>query len=346
MNSGLIVLMLGSVWATASPTMTISVQSEDKVPLPAVPVFQVELERGNIAVQPVGETDAQGNRSLTFDNRESVKNGDRGYGVYRFVLTPKDRPWALSGLYIWYPDPARAETYLDRSFPSFASADSTNWQYGRRCALAAGDTVEWMVTLPDKRPVKIAVYDDWGFPIPNTEIRVSVDLCALSHTGFGGAIRCGSFSTDERGRFTIANAGDFFYSFEIVENTERTVDSNRYIAPDPFAYHHTVMRQLSSASTVVLYHRLANVRLTADVTDASTGKPIPHAAVGPVIRFPTSAQGGIGNQTDENGHFHTEVFHPEHTGWIAASADGYKSATVAYDPDKEHYAISLTPEAK
>lgn len=348
MIHAVIVIGIAVVSATAAPTVNIAVKGTDGAPLRAVPVIQVELERYNIAVQSVGETDAQGKLSLTFEDRESVKNGDRGYGVYRYVLTPKDRPWTLSDVYIWYPDPARAQIYLDPSFPDFSGADSTNWRYGQRRVLADGDTVEWTPVLPDRRPVYAAVYDDWGFPIPNTEIRVSVDLCALSHTGFGGEIPFGNFTTDKEGHFSIPNAGDFVYSFDIVENTGKTIASNRYIAPDPRGYHYTVMRPLSSPFQVVMYHRLANVPLTVDVTDASTGKPIPNATVCQVILFPSAAQGGPAGQADKNGHYHTDAFHPEHTRGIAAFADGYETAEVPYAPDQEHYTVSLPlkPPAK
>ncbi|MCC6798030.1 MAG: hypothetical protein IT366_23150 [Candidatus Hydrogenedentes bacterium] len=330
---------------TAAPSITITIKSEDGSALTHTPIVQFELERYNIAVQPVGQTDEHGKLSLTFDDRESTKDGDRGYGVYRFLAAPKDRPWALSDLYVWYPDPKKCAVYLDPTFPSFYNADNSNWQYGKRVALKDSDNIEWRVTLPEKRDLTISIYDDWGLPIRNSKIRVFVDMCVLSHTGLGGEYSFGDFTTDSDGRFTLPSAGDFFYSFDCIGGTDSAGQNNGYIAPDAYSYVSTVRCRLISEGQTLVYHRLVNLPLKFTVNDGATGSPIASATVSQVIQFSSAAQGGPIGNTDEHGRFHTDTFHPEHTVEFVVTAEGYAEKRVEYVPNLVEYTVALDPKA-
>jgi hypothetical protein len=328
----------------AAPSITIAIKSEDGSALTGTPIVQFELERYNIAVQPVGQTDEHGKMSLTFDDRESTKDGDRGYGVYRFLATPKDRPWALSDLYVWYPDPKKRTVYLDPAFPSFYNAENSNWQYGQRVALKDSDNIEWRVTLPEKRDVTISIYDDWGLPIRNSKINVFVDMCVLSHTGLGGESPVGHFTTDSDGRFMLPNAGDFYYSFDYIGGTDGAGQNDGYIAPDAYSYVSTVRRGLISENQTLVYHRLVNLPLMFTVNDGATGSPIANATVSHVIRFSSAAQGGPIGYTDEHGRLHTDTFHPEHTAWFVVTAEGYAEKRVEFVPNLVEYTVALVPK--
>lgn len=188
--------------------------------------------------------------------------------------------------------------------------------------------------------MEVLVCDDLGYRIRNAEIAVSLDLEALSHTGFGGEIPFGEFTTDDNGRFTIPNAGDFSYTFDIRKPG--------YIAPDEPAFTQRLQKRLSRSPATVVYHRLVNIPLTVVVTDAASGKPIPNATIVQVVSFPTWAEGAPIGKTNHLGRLHTDSFHPEHTAWISAKADGYALPTenpdVPYDPNRHEYTVSLTPE--
>lgn len=333
------ILCLSMLSAGAAPSVNIVVKAEDGRPLSGIAVTLAELERPYIDVAAAGVTDTQGRFALAFEDRESTRDGDRGYGVYRFVLTPRDRPWALSDLYVWYRDPADSARYVGPSSWRGTTHGESNWQYGERRVLAPGETVEWVVTLPEKRPVEVLVRDDLGYGIRQAEIAVSLDLEALSHTGFGGEIPLGAFTTGDDGRFTIPNAGDFSYTFDIRKPG--------YIAPHEPAFTQRLQQRLSNRSTTIIYHRLVNASLTVVVTDAASGEPIPGATILQVIYFPSTAQGGPIGKTNHQGRFHTDSFHPEHTAWIGADADGYALPTenpgVPYNPDRHEYTVLLSP---
>ncbi|MCC6698867.1 MAG: carboxypeptidase regulatory-like domain-containing protein [Candidatus Hydrogenedentes bacterium] len=318
----------------AGPSLEIVVTSPEGVPLPGIPVLQAQLERPSISVEAIGETGADGHLLVNFEGRPAERDGDRGYGVYRFLLAPEDRPWALSDLYIWSVEGspiAGAEWYLKL----FDYREPDNWNYGQRQVLASGQNLTWKVSPPESREVRILVKDDWGLDVAEASVRVLVDLGALSHTGFGAEVSVGSFKTDERGVFTLPNAGDFVYSFEI--------QNGRHIAPHPHYLTSVLPMRLRGEHAILVYHRRITVPLKLVVSDSKTGHPIAGASVSHVIHFPTATQGGLIGVTDEHGVFATDSFSPEHTAYIRVQAPGYADRDVSYSAGQSEYLVTLAP---
>ncbi|MCC6490505.1 MAG: hypothetical protein IT364_23675 [Candidatus Hydrogenedentes bacterium] len=321
--------------ATAGPSLDIVVTSSEGVPLPGIPVLQAQLERPFISVESMGETGEDGRLTLLFEDRPAERDGDRGYGVYRFLLAPKDRPWALSDLYIWSVEGAPlagAEWYLNVRI----DAGQDNWNYGQRRLLTANQQLTWKVTLPGERTVRVLVKDDWGQDISNARFKVSVDLGALSHTGFGAEIPVGDFKTGDRGVLMLPNAGDFVYSFDIQDGS--------HIAPHPHWLTRVLPMRMRGDVAVLVYHRRVTVPLRLVVTNSKSGEPVAGASVHQAIQFPTVLQGGppIG-VTDQHGVFATDSFSPEYTAFIHVQAPGYAEKDIPFVAGQSEYSVTLDP---
>ena len=320
--------------AAAAPILDITVTSPDGTPLTGIPVLQAQLERPYISVVPIGETGADGRLTVAFEDRPGERDGDRGYGVYRFLLAPKDRPWALSDMYVWCVEGSPlgdGKRYLIE----YDFGEQDNWNYGQRLLLTADQQLTWKVALPESRTVRVIVKDDWGLDVPDASLRVFVDLGALSHTGFGAEIPVAEFNTDDRGVLMLPNAGDFVYSFDI--------QNGQHLAPHPHYMTSVLPMRLRSEQAILIYHRRITVPLRILVSDAKTGQSIAGASVGHVIQFPTTTQGGVIGATDEHGVFATESFTPEYTAFIHVQASGYADKDFPFVPGQSEYAVMLDP---
>ena len=320
--------------AAAAPSLDLFVASPKGIPLAGIPVLQAQLERPFISVESIGVTGADGHLAVGFESRPADRDGDRGYGVYRFLLTPKDRPWALSGMYVWC---AEGSPLGDgrRYLTGYDFGEQSNWSYGQRLLLVADQHLTWTVKLPESRAVSVIVKDDWGLEVASASLRVFVDLGALSHTGFGAETPVAEFETDEHGAFTLPNAGDFIYSFDI--------QNGQHLAPHPHHMTSILPMRLRGEHVALVYHRRVTVPLRLSVSDSKTGQPIPGASVAHVILFPTTAQGGVIGVTDSLGVFATESFSPEYTAFLRVQAPGYADKDISFVPGQSEYAVPLDP---
>jgi len=326
--------------------LTISVRYPDKTPAKGVKVHQLQLERPGRTSYLLGATDEKGEIKAKFEEEKSSYENLHGYGVYRYVVMPENYRWEVSDLFYRNKYPWSEKVlhmtgvWPYEDYKKRMSRPKTNWSVGKLVQLKRGSQIRWEVSLNKGRNVEVSVVDQFNKPVRNKKLSVSLDLEALSHTGRGGEIPMYKVWTDDNGRFDIANAGIFFYSFDLQDH--------RYCAPDVSFWTGIARSKFEQDKETLVYHKCIGKSVTFVVTDKKTGNPIPEARIFVVKLFPNCRQGGPFGYTDINGEYISRKFYTEHVIEFGVAKDGYEPWVNDIEEfvAGKTYKISLEPKSK
>ncbi len=295
--------------AALGAELSISVRHPDGTPAAGVKVQQVELGPHATSNLLLGVTDEHGEIEVDFEERPGFES-QYGYGIYRYVVMPENYGWKVSDLFHWSDDPV----YTYRGF--MMSQPDSNWSTGKLVEVRPDSQLRWEVTLG--RSVEVTVVDQFGEPVRDKRISVSLDLEALTRTGFGAEIPMFDVQTDSEGRFNFPNPSPYFYSFDI--------KWGGYCNPDTDYFTSVVRGRFEQDRGKIIYHRCIPKSITVIVTDSETGKPIPNADIREEMIFHPGIgrQGGPLGQTDVNGEYRSDSFTTEHVVELSVFKEGYK----------------------
>jgi len=312
--------------------LTICVQFPDKTPGVGIKVQQVQLARYGIHNKLLGVTDENGRIKVQFQEKRNTLSRF-GYGVHRFVIMTEKYRWEVSDLFYWNLDSNDKEELRLKGISAYdsykqrMSNPNSNWSIGKLIKVRNDDRLEWKVILDKGTNVEVKVIDQFKEPVRNRIFSVSLDLGALSHTGFGSEIPMFKTQTDEKGCFKLSNIGDFFYSFDISGHHHHLNLKDQYIycAPDAYFWTGIVKTLFQRKQEEVIYHRCIPKNVTFVVTDKKTGGTITNAQIFPIMLFPSSRQGGHWGYTDVNGEYISRKFYTEHVVQFGVAKEGYKT---------------------
>jgi hypothetical protein len=337
----LILLLLSAPYRIFGTELTIAVSYPENTPARGIRVQQVQMERPDPRSILLGITDENGEIKVMFEQKPNSESR-HGYGAYRYVLMPENFRWEVSDLFCWSRKPPDEEEkagmrvkpcsdYEDRM-----SDAKSNWSLGKLVEVGTDSRLRWEVTLKKGRNVDVTVVDQDGNPLSRKSFAVSLNLEALSHTGWGGEIPMFNVQTDGKGRFSLANVGMFLYSFDLQDP--------QYCAPDVRYWTGIVRGKFDQDQGRLAYHRCIGKSVTFIVTDAKTGDPISNASVNIALSYSFTTQGGPIGRTDINGEYTTKNFYTEHVREFGVSKEGYEPCMFSIEefiPGKI-YEISLS----
>ncbi len=348
------------LWSSLVPAsglsagLMISVKYPCGMPAKSIKVQEVQLERQRIYNRLLGATDDNGTIETEFEvkpRKDCKGEVPRGYGIYRYVVMPDNYRWEVSDLYYWNKEPSGNEVVRETNVSDYQSYErliagrtkkrrKSNWVIGNLVKVKKSDRIEWEVVLDKELDVTVSVSDQFGEPVRNETLSISLDLEALSHTGWGGGIPMFDVQTNGEGCFNLANTGQFFYSCDLRDH--------RYYAPGFSYWTGIVPRMFDNNEATLVYHRCEERNVTFVVTDKCTGKPVPQAQIFQVKSFRSTRQGGPFGYTDVNGEYISRKFYTDHVVEFGVAKEGYEpwiKDIKEFRPGAT-YTISLEPQGK
>lgn len=334
--------------------LKISVKYPDGAPAKGIKVQEVQLERQRIYNRLLGSTDDNGTVEVEFEakpRKDCKGEVPRGYGVYRYVVMPDNYRWVVSDLYYWNKGASGDKLVRETNVWDYESYErliarrikkrrKSNWLIGKLAKVKKSDRISWEVVLNKGSDVTVSVNDQFGEPVRNETLSVSLDLEVLSHTGWGGGIPMFDVQTNGEGCFNLANTGQFFYTCDLRDH--------RYYAPGFSYWTGIVPKMFDNNEATLVYHRCEERNVTFEVTDKRTAKPVPQAQIFQVKSFRSTRQGGPFGYTDVNGEYISRKFYTEHVVEFGVAKDGYEpwvKDIKEFIPGAT-YTISLEPQEK
>ena len=272
-------IVFSLLWSSLVPAigvgaeLTISVNYPDGTPAKGIEVQEVQLERQRIYNRLLGTTDDNGIIEVEFEakpRKDCRGEVPRGYGVYRYVVMANDYRWVVSDLYYWNKGTSGNEVVRETNVSDYQLYErliarrikkrrKSNWVIGNLVGVKKSDRISWEVVLNKGSDVTVSVNDQFGEPVRNETLSVSLDLEALSHTGWGGEIPMFDVQTNSEGCFNLPNAGQFFYSIDLHDN--------KYCAPSVRHWTGVVRSKFDQGKGTVVYHRCKENNVIFVVTD-------------------------------------------------------------------------------
>jgi hypothetical protein len=312
----LVILCLISSYVM-SAEINIHVSYPDGKPAQGIKVQGLSLDRGNMYNDLLGVTDNHGNINAEIIVKpEIIPNDLNGYYyyIYRYVVMPENFRWEISDIYLArFPDDGT--NFYEKYLPGVK-----NMSIGKNVKISQDTKIKWNVILQKSSDVKVSFRDQNNDPLKNMRLSVDLDLHANSHTGLGGEISMFDTSTDDKGNIVIHNPGDFYYSFE-------NLNQSQYSAPDLNYFSATVIKRLDSGENIVKFHKCIGKQIEVIVKDKVTGKPVSGAILQGMMKFSfTNQSGPFGSDivTDENGVYKSDNFCTDHLVEFGAYKEGYK----------------------
>ncbi|MFH1742225.1 MAG: hypothetical protein ABIH23_24740 [bacterium] len=320
-----------SLWLLVSfpvfaQTLTIHVTYPDGSPAEGVKVQEFQLERYQNYNQLLGKTDRTGTIQIRFRREPAEwRNELKGYGIYRFLIMPEEHPWVLSDLYYWN-EAERNEFHSPWDYASYGKIIEekekenapSNWRYVRLLEIKPDSVLDWNAELPQSNSYEVRAVDQFGEPVSNFEIAVSIDLEARTHTGGGAVLNLCSITTDGDGMFTLRNMGDCYYRFD---------SSNYFQYYTPGLSYRTgcVFHRFDKENNRIVFKKSVGGEITVYAIDRDTQKPLEGVWVGQVMSFDCASQGGPIGKTDKEGKYFSTDFNPEQVGQFHVWHDGYET---------------------
>lgn len=328
--------------------ITISIKYPDGKPAKGIKVREVGLERGNTKNELLGVTDDSGRIKTQIklepsaDKRKRYLNNPQGSYVYayRYVIMPDDYRWEVSDIY-WsiYP-----EKYIKDYREGLEGTTASNWTMAKKVSISKNSKINWNVVLEKSPDIRVRLVDQHGIPISKKQVSVFLDLEARTHTGFGGEIDIFKDNTDDKGFITVHNAGNFYYSFDLVLQDHYTTPGLDYSWT-------VVTAKLTGKDDKVVFHKCTEKQLRVLVKDKNTGQPVSGAYIicsGEMLLGEESGSLGDGAVTDSAGMYETDKFCTEYLTKFGAHKEGYKRNLIdvhKFVPGKLHEFL-LEPESK
>ena len=334
--------------------LLVKISKPDGSPAPGIAIQRVLLVHQDMDNEVAGKTDEKGELRVPFEGMMTKADGT-GDGEYRFLAMPDDYRWEMSPKYIWtYPPQTYAAAtsesrgYFDDSQRN-AAPSVDNSGIGETIWATPDVSNIWNVTLQRGEDVTVAVKDQSGDPVPNVVFEMEVDLCAPTHTGFGGEVGLPQVRTDEHGCFVLRHTGDFFYKFAPC--------TERYCSPTMDWWNVSVLARFAGKEGRLIFHKCTPKRLFVRVVDKNTRMPVEGATLVPTDKGGDGIlQPNIGT-TDKDGVFKTDKFlYSDIAAAIAIckyenhdsspSVATYDSSSIdmnGFDPAKD-YVVELAPK--
>jgi len=312
--------------------LTIEVQHPGGRPAQDVSVQHVQLERYSIHNHLLSRTDAKGRIEVQFQE-VSNQSHPLGYGVHRFVVMPEDFRWEVSDMYVWTEAQSSplGNDSVERYRALGRDTAESNWSRGEVWRILADQDLRWSVTLQPGPRTRIHVVDQFGRPLPNRTLSVTLDLGALSHTGWGGAVPVNTLETDAQGTCLLPHAGPWVYSFELH-------DSGYCVPGYPF-WTPVAKERPNGGALRLVYHKPERKPIAFKVTDARSGQPVADALVWVEMSYACMVQGGPIGKTDADGVWRSDTFTTDHVVRFGVHKEGFEDARYdigAYHWDKTY----------
>ncbi|MFB3787370.1 MAG: hypothetical protein ACE15F_13480 [bacterium] len=323
-----------------SATLTIEVLRPDGKPAENVPVHGIRLLWRSPKEEVLGKTDINGRFTVSFNDDQgepaplifpdeiaySKYPEKKGYGIYRFILTPDQYSWKLSDSYYWnHPDLWHAKgseihgSYILGNYDDQVKINQnpqpgqdSNWNYGQVILVHPDESLTWKVQLNEREKQRIAVRDQFNAPVPYMQLDV--------YLGFGfhyGGLDIGSVCTDEQGHFELDWVEDFTYSFI-------TDAYFQYYAPDQPFRTGRIDTKITGDHPVIRFKKSTGTPITIFAIEKETGEPAADTTIITVMDFENIRQGGPYGKTGPDGCFHEEHFNPEHVASFGVFKEGYE----------------------
>jgi hypothetical protein len=311
----LIACILLAYSTVSAASLTISVKLPDGKSAKDIAIQILRYGDRDSISKLLGQTDKNGEVKVVFEDKlPGLEN--YGWGIYDFLVMPKDFKWEYMGRYYWAGTSGYDMYKSLKEYCENKKKDNPNNFY-----LEKDNDLKREYALIKGRNAPIQFLDNVGKPIEAANVMIGTipDIWFPPWDEVNNIIKIDEGKTDKNGRYTFKNGGELEYYVRLFKKD--------YLIKDFRKCRSAYEGQLLNNINEFIYKKYDENDITVRVRDFASKMPIEGAVfcINPDICnvIPVRDTKPIG-KTNKNGEFYTNKFKPEEATEFGVRKSGYR----------------------